>query len=92
MSKKIVTGGTSLVVQWLRIRASTVQSLVGELGSHMLSEEGGKRWRRGMEGGRENEGKKEGSKKIVWRDGNCVLEIRQTSESQWLTMSVFLLT
>ena len=31
-----------------------------------------------MEGGRENEGKKEGRKKIVWRDGNCVLEIRQT--------------
>ena len=28
-------------------------------------------------GGREGEGRK----KIVWRDGNCVLEIRQTSES-----------
>ena len=33
--------------------------LVGELGSHMLSGEGGKGWGGGREGGREDEGKKE---------------------------------
>ena len=71
-------GGTSLVAQWLRIHASTVQSLVGELGSHMLSGKGGEGWSRGREGGREEERKR---KKIVWRDRNCVLEIRHTLES-----------
>ena len=63
------------MAQWLRIHASTLQSLAGELGSHMLSDEGG---RDGMEEGREEERKR---KKIVWRDGNCVLEIRHTLES-----------
>ena len=55
--------------------------LIGELGSHMLSGEGGKGWGGGREGGREDEGKKEGRKEeIVWRDGNCVLEIRHILE------------
>ena len=35
-------------------------------------------WNGGREGGREEERKR---KKIVWRDGNCVLEIRHTLES-----------